>query len=145
MELEHSAQTRGQTLRGRGGIREDSLEAVEPETQGQMTADLEEAGGVGEAEQGLCHSLDPPRTIASVRKLGALSQEEPELRMQAGPTFRFWSLSIKKKRMANILRKSQHTHRSREVSTTVTCSHHQLRHAHLSTSGHSARSPRHRT
>ena len=145
MELEHSDQTRGRTLPRAGGIRGDSLEAVVPETQGQMTADPEEAGGVGEAEHGLCSSLDPSRTIAGVRKLGALSQEEPELRMQAGPAFRSWSLSIKKKRMANILQKSQHTHRSRKVSTTVTRIHHQLLHAHLSTSGHSARSPRHRT
>lgn len=63
-----------------------------------MTADLEEAGGVGEAEQSLCHRLDPPRTMASVRNSGALSQEELELRMQAGPAFCSWSLSIKKKK-----------------------------------------------
>ena len=33
---------RGRTLRGAGEIREDSLEAVAPETQGQMRADPEQ-------------------------------------------------------------------------------------------------------
>lgn len=101
---------RGRTLRGAGEIREDSLEAVAPETQGQMRADPEEAGGAGEAEQGLCHSLDPPHPTASVQNLGALSralsQEEPELRMQAGPAFHSWFL-LKKKRPPFYYRKSQ--------------------------------------
>lgn len=74
-----------------------------------MTADLEEAGGVGEAEQSLCHRLDPPRTMASVRNSGALSQEELELRMQAGPAFCSWSLSIKKKKNGQ--------HSTTEIST----------------------------
>ena len=76
-----------------------------------MRADPQEAGSAGEAEQGLCHSLDPPHTTASVWNLGALSralsQEEPELRMQAGPAFCSWFLSIKKKQPPFYYGKSQ--------------------------------------
>ena len=130
---------RGRTLRGAGEIREDSLEAVAPETQGQMRADPEEAGGAGEAEQGLCHSLDPPHPTASVQNLGALSralsQEEPELRMQAGPAFHSWFLSIKKKTATILLQKisSTPTEAERRTRRRPAVSQ-QLRHAHLSSS-----------
>lgn len=61
--LEASEQARCLTLPGAGKGREDSLEEVVPETQGQIGADLEEAGGGEEAERGPFYSETHPVCI----------------------------------------------------------------------------------